>query len=444
MSSKRFVAKTARDVMTQVRNELGADATIISHREINGWHEITATQTPKSSPQNVKKEVATNDKELLAKRAQEMLALFNSKQDAREAKTNTAPSSSPSPATATAPESKMAVSGDSFEALLSEVREMKVSLQTQLNDLSWGAASPQNQTKAMLINNFTHLGFNHDLIKRVIKKLPIDLDYEDALLWTRDLLSKNIKCIEDESEILEGKGIYALLGSTGVGKTTTIAKIAARYALKNGHASIGLISTDTYRIGGNEQLRIYAKIMGVEMLVAKDIDELNAATEKFSDKKLILIDMAGLSHKDVVVETQLQMLTEAKASIKKVLCLNANNTTEGLDAIVMAYAKKGLEACIITKADEALTLGSALNVIMKNKLKVLYLTNGQRVPEDICLLNKNYELEMMLLNQNKTESLELDSGDEISDILNSSKTSAKVTSKVSNKKPSKSTLQFNA
>lgn len=442
MSSKRFVAKTARDVMTQVRNELGADATIISHREINGWHEITAMQTPKTSPQNVKKEVATNDKQLLAKRAQEMLALFNSKQDAREAKTNTAPNTSPSltPATAPAPESKMAISGDSLETLLSEVRDMKVSLQSQLNDLSWGAASPQNQTKAMLINNFTHLGFNQDLIKRVIKKLPIDLGYEDALLWTRDLLSKNIKCIEDEAEILEGKGIYALLGSTGVGKTTTIAKIAARYALKNGHNNIGLISTDTYRIGGNEQLRIYAKIMGVDMLVAKDIDELNAAIEKFSDKKLILIDMAGLSHKDVVVEAQLQMLTEAKANIKKVLCLNANNTTEGLDAIVVAYAKKGLEACIITKADEAITLGSALNVIMKNKLKVLYLTNGQRVPEDICLLNKNYELEMMLLNQNKNESLELNSGDAIADILNSSNSS----SKASTKKSSKSTLQFNA
>jgi flagellar biosynthesis protein FlhF len=423
MSSKRFVAKTARDVMTQVRNELGPDATILNHREINGWHEITATQAAKSVPQNAAKESLVGDKQLLAKRAQEMLALFNSKQDARETKTNTAQKVQD-------PVVKKEVDQNSLEALLSEVREMKISLQSQLNDISWGATSPHNQTKNMLISNFINLGFNQDLIKRVIKKLPIDLGYEDALLWTRDLLSKNIKSTEDESEILEGMGIYALLGPTGVGKTTTIAKIAARYALKNGNSSVGLISTDTYRIGGNEQLRIYAKIMGVDMMVAKNIEELNAATKKLSDKKLILIDMAGLSHKDAMVETQLQMLTDAKASIKKVLCLNANNTTDGLNAVAMAYAKKGLESCIITKSDEAMTLGSALNVVMKNKLKVLYLTNGQRVPEDICLLNKNYELEMMLLNQTTNEVLEFDSSEESTlETLNQMKSSSKKTSK---------------
>lgn len=430
MSSKRFVAKTAREVMTQVRNELGPDATILSHREINGWHEITATQPQKSAPQNIAKEPIANDKQILAKRAQEMLALFNSKQDAREAKT-TAAQQAPDAAV------KKEVDQNSLEALLSEVREMKVSLQSQLDDISWGATSPHNQTKNMLISNFINLGFNQDLIKRVIKKLPMDLGYEDALFWTRDLLSKNIKSTEDEAEILEGTGIYALLGPTGVGKTTTIAKIAARYALKNGNASVGLISTDTYRIGGNEQLRIYAKIMGVEMLVAKNIEELDAATKKLSDKKIILIDMAGLSHKDPMVETQLQLLSDAKASIKKVLCLNANNTTDGLNAVAMAYAKKGLEACIITKSDEAMTLGSALNVVMKNKLKVLYLTNGQRVPEDICLLNKNYELEMMLLNQTSNEALEADSGEE-STLENLKQM------KSSPKKTSKRAAQFNA
>ncbi len=430
MSSKRFVAKTAREVMTQVRNELGADATIISHREINGWHEITATQAPKSVPQNAAKESPGSDKQLLAKRAQEMLALFNSKQDARESKTDSANK-------VQEPESVKEVEHNSLEALISEVREMKMNLQSQLNDISWGATSPHNQTKNMLISNFINLGFNQDLIKRVIKKLPIDLGYEDALLWTRDLLSKNIKSTEDESEILQGKGLYALLGPTGVGKTTTIAKIAARYALENGNSSVGLISTDTYRIGGNEQLRIYAKIMGVEMLVAKNLDELNAATEKLSDKKLILVDMAGLSHKDTMVEKQLEMLAGAKAAIKKVICLNANNTTDGLNAVATAYAKKGLDACIITKADEAMTLGSALNVVMKNKLKVLYLTNGQRVPEDICLLNKNYELEMMLLTQNKTEDLDIDSSEAATiETLNSIK--------VSPKKSSKRATQFNA
>jgi flagellar biosynthesis protein FlhF len=171
--------------------------------------------------------------------------------------------------------------------------------------------------------------------------------------------------------------------------------------------------------------------------IFKNIEELNAATKKLSDKKLILIDMAGLSHKDTMVEMQLQMLAESKVSIKKVLCLNANNTTEGLNAVVTAYAKQGLDACIITKSDEAITLGSALNVVMQNKLKVLYLTNGQRVPEDICLLNKNYELEMMLLNQATHEVLDtVPSEQSHIETLNQMKASPK--------KSSKRAIQFNA
>ncbi|QWD04679.1 flagellar biosynthesis protein FlhF [Polynucleobacter paneuropaeus] len=398
MTTKRFVAKTARDVMKQVRDELGADASILTHREINGWHEITATAgeadaTPKEAKASGKTEL--ENKQLQMKRAQEMLQIFNSKQNVKEASTTSETTSVKAPAVVQAT-SNSANQNQEMNQLLVELRDMKNSFQSQLNAISWESAQHQSPNARQLTHRMLEAGFTQDLAKRVLKKLPADLALEDAIIWSRNLLSKNIQCIENEAEILDSKGVYAFLGPTGVGKTTTVAKIASRFALQHGKASVALISTDTYRIGGNEQLHIYAKILGVEMLTAKDGVELDAALEKLSKKKLVLIDMAGLSHKDKMVEKQLEMLSSTQTKIKKVLCLNANNTTESLNAVTQAYSSKGIEGCIITKVDESISLGGILNAVMQNKLRVLYITNGQRVPEDIALLNKTNELEMLL------------------------------------------------
>ena len=148
------------------------------------------------------------------------------------------------------------------------------------------------------------------------------------------------------------------------------------------------MSTDTYRIGGHEQLRIYGKILGVEVYAAKDALELQQTLEKLQDKKLVLIDMAGLSQKDKMVSSQLDMLCEASRDIKKIICLNASSTLDTLNNVNKAFAGRGLDGCIITKVDEAIGLGGVINVVLQNKLKVLYLTNGQRVPEDIALIDK--------------------------------------------------------
>ena len=397
MTTKRFVAKTARDVMKQVRDELGADASILTHREINGWHEITATAgevnaTPKEGKSSAQAELEV--KQMQMKRAQEMLQIFNSKQNMKELTTQSETTSSQ--AIATENLSNPIPASQEMSQLLTELRDMKQSFQSQLNAISWESAQNQSLNARQLAQRMLQAGFTQDLAKRVLKKLPADLALEDAIIWSRNLLSKNIQCIENEAEILDSKGIYALLGPTGVGKTTTVAKIASRFALQHGKANVALISTDTYRIGGNEQLHIYAKILGVEMLTAKDDVELDAALEKLSKKKLVLIDMAGLSHKDKMVEKQLEMLSSTKSKIKKVLCLNANNTTESLNAVTQAYSGRGIEGCIITKVDESISLGGILNAVMQNKMRVIYITNGQRVPEDIALLNKMNELEMLL------------------------------------------------
>jgi flagellar biosynthesis protein FlhF len=389
MTMKKFLAKTTRQALMQVKEELGEDATIISNRSINGWTEILARSESITLPgsklldSTIMSEQQA-EKALQAKRVQETVDLLNGKSIPK----TIAPRASSSVEVMAIQEQPVEIiNHPQIQGMLKEMREMRNQFQAQLETLS-NSTLEFSPNKRDLMSQFLSAGFNLDLAKRVISKLPSDFSAKEAKPWAMNLLAKNMQVLENEAEIMNQHGIYALLGPTGVGKTTTIAKIASRFVLKHGNQDIALISTDTYRIGGHEQLRIYGKILGVEVFAAKDAQELKQTLEKLQDKKLILIDMAGLSQKDKMVNSQLDMLCEASHDIKKIICLNASGTLDTLNNVSKAFASRGLDGCIITKADEAIGLGGVINVILQNKLKVLYLTNGQRVPEDITLVDK--------------------------------------------------------
>ena len=390
MTMKKFLAKTTRQALMQVKEELGEDATIISNRSINGWTEILARSESITLPGSKLLDCTMvsgqeAEKVLQAKRVQETVDLLNGRSTP---KAITAKAIAPSVEIMPIKEQPVEIiNHPQIQGMLREMREMRNQFQAQLETLS-NSTLEFSPNKRDLMSQFLSAGFNLDLAKRVISKLPSDFSAKEAKPWAMNLLAKNMQVLENEAEIMNQHGIYALLGPTGVGKTTTIAKIASRFVLKHGNQAIALVSTDTYRIGGHEQLRIYGKILGVEVFAAKDAQELQQTLEKLQDKKLILIDMAGLSQKDKMVNSQLDMLCEASRDIKKIICLNASGTLDTLNNVSKAFASRGLDGCIITKADEAIGLGSVINVILQNKLKVLYLTNGQRVPEDITLVDK--------------------------------------------------------
>jgi flagellar biosynthesis protein FlhF len=385
MTMKKFLAKTTRQALMQVKEELGEDATIISNRSINGWTEILARSESITLPGSnlfdstpMGKQQA--EKTLQAKKVQETVDLLNGR---------STPKVQPSAVEIIPVQDKPIeiINHPQIQGVLKELREMRNQFQAQLETLSTSTLE-FSPNKRDLMSQFLSAGFNLDLAKRVISKLPADFSAKEAKPWAMNLLAKNMQALENEAEIMSQHGIYALLGPTGVGKTTTIAKIASRFVLKHGNQDIALISTDTYRIGGHEQLRIYGKILGVEVYAAKDAQELQQTLDKLQDKKLILIDMAGLSQKDKMVSNQLDMLCEASRDIKKIICLNASGTLDTLNNVSKAFAGRGLDGCIITKVDEAIGLGSVINVVLQNKLKIYYLTNGQRVPEDIALVDK--------------------------------------------------------
>ena len=175
-----------------------------------------------------------------------------------------------------------------------------------------------------------------------------------------------------------------------------MAKLAARYVMKHGTQDLGLITTDAYRVGGYEQLRIYGKILGVMVHAVKDEADLKIALSELKNKHTILIDTVGVSQRDQMVAEQISMLSNSSAPIKRLLCLNATSTGETLADVIKAYKGKGLDGCIITKLDEAATIGNALDASIREKLKLYYTTNGQRVPEDIQLANKQDLIEHAL------------------------------------------------
>ena len=399
MNIRRFFSKSSREALSMVRQQLGAEAVILSNRAIDGGTEILAMleqdmdkligdsplgaatamkalPLPDRSPAPMTAPIASVPAE--TEEPQSLLELLTSK------KRILPPESVPvQPAVKTAPRSDM-------ESMMQEIKSMRHVLQSQLAELSWAGMQQRNPAKSELLNHMLASGFSAGLARQVAEKAPAKQSSEQAQEWAKSVLAQNLQTIADESEVLDRGGVFALVGPTGVGKTTTTAKLAARYVMKHGSNSLGLITTDGYRIGGHEQLRIYGKILGVMVHAVKDEADLKIALNELKGKHTILIDTVGVSQRDRMVSEQIAMLHQAGSNIRKLLCLNATCTGETLADVIRAYRGHGLHGAIVTKLDEAATIGGVLDIMIREKLKLYYMANGQRVPEDLYIGNKQF------------------------------------------------------
>jgi flagellar biosynthesis protein FlhF len=273
--------------------------------------------------------------------------------------------------------------------MMNEIRSMRGMLESQLTELAWSTRQKREPAKAMILREMLSAGFSASLARYLTERTPADVG-PDALKWIQSVLLRNLNTQPNENEILEKGGVFALVGPTGVGKTTTTAKLAARCVMQHGAGRLALITTDGYRIGGFEQLRIYGKILGVMVHSVKDEADLRIALAELKNKHTVLIDTAGVSQRDQMVAEQVAMLQGAGTPVKRLLCLNATSTGETLNEVVRAYRGDGLAGCILTKLDEAATIGNVLDVIIRQKLMLYYVANGQRVPEDLHLARAQY------------------------------------------------------
>jgi flagellar biosynthesis protein FlhF len=408
MNIRRFFGKNSREALTIVRQELGDDAVILSNRAVAGGNEIMAFREVEmnamvnATPAHTTSELyeTTPWLSLLNKNASEQQQSVTADSMDNTIKTSNhrqTPLNHDVDAHNNLQANKSnAATSKQMVWMLKEMRSMRNVIESQLATIAWGNIQQRDPIKSEVLSGLLGARFSPALSRYLAEKLPSNLDSKKAQAWVKYILSKNLNTIENEAEILDQGGVFALIGPTGVGKTTTTAKLAARYVMKHGTQNLGLITTDAYRVGGHEQLRIYGKILGVVVYAVKDETDLALALNELKNKHTILIDTVGVSQRDRMVTEQIALLSSSKATIKKLLCLNATNTGETLTDVISAYKGKGLDGCIITKLDEAVTIGNTLDVIIREKLKLYYTANGQRVPEDINLANKIALIELAL------------------------------------------------
>lgn len=258
---------------------------------------------------------------------------------------------------------------------------MRGLLQRQLCGFAWGEQGRRHPVRTALLRRFLDLGLSPRLSREIVGEVAESGGYDGAGREGLRLLGRRLEVTGDD--ILTKGGVIALVGPTGVGKTTTVAKLAARFALRHGADRVALLTTDSYRVGAHEQLRTYARIMGIPMRFTRERDELRQALSELRERRLILIDTAGMSQRDLRLSEQLTLLRSGAPQVRSYIVLSATNNLHGLEETVRAFGRVPLTGSIITKVDEASTLGGVISAAIHNALPVAYVSDGQRVPEDI-------------------------------------------------------------
>ena len=282
--------------------------------------------------------------------------------------------------------------------LMEELSGIRGMIERQLAGFAWGDTRRHAPSRATVMGELLEAGFSADSARRLAEVVGEGATPDEARAAVRKALDSLLRARSCDDDVIDRGGVYALVGPTGVGKTTTTAKLAARCVVRHGASRLALITTDGYRIGAQEQLRIYGRILGVPVFSVRDGAELRHTLAGLQDKHMVLIDTMGMSQRDRLVPEQAAMLKDAGA-VRRLLLLNATCRGDTLDDVVRAYRGPDLAGCVFTKVDEAASLAPALDVAIRRKLDIRYLTNGQRVPEDLHLPNRAYLLHRAMREQ---------------------------------------------
>jgi len=267
-------------------------------------------------------------------------------------------------------------SGQQIE-VMHELRSMRGLIEQRFGALAFMEKLQRHPRQANLARRLLDAGFSPMLIRKLVESVPAE---GDEAVWAANVLERNVLTGEHEQPLEDQGGIYTLIGATGVGKTTSTAKLAGAFAARHGPSNLGLITLDAYRVGAHEQLRAYGRILGVPVHTAHDRDSLEDLLDLLSAKRMVLIDTAGMAQRDSRTRELLDML--GHQAIKRLLVVNASAQGETIEDQLAAYHAPSCKGLILSKLDEAVKLGPALDSMIRHKLKVLAVANGQRVPED--------------------------------------------------------------
>jgi flagellar biosynthesis protein FlhF len=271
---------------------------------------------------------------------------------------------------------------DQLASLQAELADMRILLEDQLSRIAKTPSQAPSPLHASLQRRLDRLGLSVDNQQLLLDKVNMHGGLREAWKESLAVLSHQIPTLGQD--LVAKGGVFAFVGPTGVGKTTTITKLAARYVLEHGADKVALVTTDTYRIAAHDQLRSLGQILNVQVKVVDDNEDLPAVLRSLKGCELVLIDTAGLRHGDPLLKQQLQMLNQLP-QVTSLLVMAANSQRQMLTATLHAYQKAGLAGCILTKLDETASLGEAIDVILDKRLPLAYTTDGQEIPDDLEL-----------------------------------------------------------
>ncbi len=310
--------------------------------------------------------------------------------------------------------SPLAAPAPQLDGLVSQFNQMRDLLQAHLSDKVWGDFK-QSHDHALMLRSLLNAGFSPGLCSQLMQALPAQAQ---TLAAMRELmaqhLAQQIEVVEPLS-VLDSGGVFAFIGPTGVGKTTAIAKIAARCVLRFGREQLVLMTTDNFRIGAQEQLKVYAKILGVSYVSVQDKDDFAHKLRQLSQRRIVLLDTAGVSQRDIQMLEQAQLLYEGAPELKRLLVMSSTTDLRTLEDVILmntaavrvASQQPALAGAIITKIDEAAQLGPVLDCLIRHRLPLMFLSNGQRVPEDLSQANIAYLVHRALHPRALGQSLQL-------------------------------------
>jgi flagellar biosynthesis protein FlhF len=378
MKIKRYTAASMREALAMIRAEQGEEAVILSSRRMSEGVEVVsaidydATLVGEAARPAVLPDAA-------AVMAAPAAAVTVAVPVAATALATRAPQHRPS---AARPQTDEPVFVDAqYDRLQRELQGMRRLLEGELASFGWNHQRQANPFTATVLEELSALDIAPDVTRALTEHLPRRTNASNPAHIPMALLMKYLPMVDDLT--CSAGGVVALVGPTGVGKTTTIAKLAARWCLAHGNQDLALVSTDAYRIGARDQLLTYARILDVPMQVAEGARQLAQVLQRLKHKRLVLIDTAGMSQRDRRLPEQLDSLRQGLCQARVLLAVPAGGEIKAVDEILRAYGRIAPDACVFTKIDEAASLGAVLSAVLRRRLPIAYLCDGQRVPEDL-------------------------------------------------------------
>ncbi|MEH6649246.1 MAG: flagellar biosynthesis protein FlhF [Motiliproteus sp.] len=413
MKVRRFFAPDMAQAMRLVRDEVGSDAVILSNSRVAGGVEVVvALEYDESIVAAARPRKAAKGRHLSAlegRKRDDRLGVELGRTRAELAKRRAASEGSGSLVQAASNRQLSSIDDQAWDEVLASVHadqssskpaaalnnsadgEMLRSMRSEIEDLKQmlrdqisqqqGNEVGEDPVLGKLRSRLGKVGISAALSERLIRALEPGVDLNQA--W-KISLSRLVESLPVAGEdVVDRGGVLAFVGATGVGKTTTIGKLAAQYVLKHGSSGVALITTDSYRIAAHEQLRTFGRILDIPVRVVDENHSLDEALRSLRDRRVVLIDTAGVGGMDQQREEQLQMLVQSSCRIKKYLVLPCTAQQQVLQSAYEYFKPIGLNGAVLSKVDESVSLGEVISTVVEQRLPVAYLADGQKIPDNI-------------------------------------------------------------